>query len=147
MQNIQTLRIGRISSVNYKDGTAKVKYEDRDDDTTLELSFMAWEYWMPEIDDQVLVGHLANGSVEGFILGPVWHKDHRPYAYGKHYYRHELHNTQNRAAIIYDGDENLLKFRAGTIAFDDYDCGTLITVGDIRSRLAALERKVAALGG
>ena len=57
--NDQMLRIGKISSINYPKGTARVTYEYRDDSTTIELPFLAWEYWMPKIGDRVVVGHLC----------------------------------------------------------------------------------------
>jgi len=154
MAEIHPLRIGKISSINYKAGAARVAYEDRDGGTTPELPFIAWEYWMPRIGDQVLVGHLSNGSTNGVILGPIWSSGHAPYAHGANYYRHELSNTPNQAAIVYDGSTGLLKIRAEYIGFDDYDAGTLLTVADIRSGIAALQRRctslearVTALGG
>ena len=42
MPNIQVLRVGKISSINYPNGTARVTYEDRDGATTGELPFIAW---------------------------------------------------------------------------------------------------------
>lgn len=51
MPNIQVLRVGKISSINYHNSTARVIYEDRDGATTGELPFLAWEYWMPRVAD------------------------------------------------------------------------------------------------
>ena len=56
------LRIGKISSFNYPKGTARITYEDRNSSTTVEMPFIAWEYFMPEVGDQVLVAHLSNGT-------------------------------------------------------------------------------------
>ena len=69
MADSNILRIGKISSINYPEGTARISYEDKDSSTTSELPFLAWEYWMPKIGDQVLVGHLSNGSCAGVIIG------------------------------------------------------------------------------
>ena len=142
MNDIQVLRIGKISSINYKNGTAKVTYEDRGGDTTPELPFLAWEYWMPRVGDQVLVGHLSNGSASAFILGPVWNAAHRPYAYGSGYYRKDLSHKANTAAIIYDDSSGQLKIRASSIALEDYGSGGLLSVDDIRQAIQSLKNKV-----
>ena len=104
------LRIGKVSSINYPKGTARVTYEDKSDSTSSEMSFLAWEYWMPRIGDQVLVAHLSNGTCAGVILGPVWHNDYRPMEGFKGLYRRELSTTQGKAVERYDdggGDYSL----------------------------------------
>lgn len=53
MDKQQLLRIGRISSYNFPDGTARVTYDDKDGSTTPEIPFLAWEHWRPKIGDQV----------------------------------------------------------------------------------------------
>lgn len=103
MPNIQVLRIGKISSINYPNGTAKVTYEDRDRAVTGELPFIAWEYWMPRIADTVLVGHLSNGTASAVILGPFWHQNHRPAEGAADLYRKEYHTESGRAYEKYDG--------------------------------------------
>lgn len=86
------LRIGKLSKIDYPKGTANVTYEDLNDSTTAMFSFLAWQYWMPKVGDQVLVAHLSNGTCAAVILGPVWHDGHRPpegyeELYGKDYNR------------------------------------------------------------
>ena len=78
MADTATLRIGKISSIDYPKGTAKITYEDKGDSTTAFFSFLAWQYWMPNVGDQVFVAHLSNGTCAATILGPVWHDGHRP---------------------------------------------------------------------
>ena len=39
-----TIRLGKISSINYTAGKARVVYEDRDDSVTSELPFLALQY-------------------------------------------------------------------------------------------------------
>lgn len=74
------LRIGKISSINYPNGTARITYEDKDDSTTSEMPFLVLgrQYWHPEVGEQVLVAHLSNGTCAAVILGTVWHNGHRP---------------------------------------------------------------------
>ena len=42
-----TIRLGKISSINYTAGKARVVYEDRDDSVTSELPFLALQYNIP----------------------------------------------------------------------------------------------------
>ena len=102
MADSNILRIGKISSINYPEGTARISYEDKDGSTTSELPFLAWEYWMPKIGDQVLVGHLSNGSCAGVIIGPVWHGDYQPADGREGVYRKEYSNEPGTANETYD---------------------------------------------
>lgn len=44
-----TIRLGKISSINYTAGKARVVYEDRDDSVTSELPFLALQYNIPKV--------------------------------------------------------------------------------------------------
>lgn len=111
----QQLRIGRISSFNYPDGTARVTYADKDGSTTPEIPFLAWEYWMPKIGDQVLVGHLSNGTSRAVILGPLWYDGHRPHNGREGLYRQEYTNTIGGDAVEYDEKAASLTIKAGGV--------------------------------
>lgn len=137
MPNIQVLRVGKISSINYPNGTARVTYEDRDGATTGELPFIAWEYWMPRIADTVLVGHLSNGTASAVILGPFWHQNHRPAEGGAGLYRKEFSATNGQAYERYDAKANAyLKSISGSMEIVATGKGTLklggctIEIGD-----------------
>ena len=97
----QLLRIGRISSYNFPDGTARVTYDDKDGSTTPEIPFLAWEHWRPKIGDQVLVGHLSNGTSRAIILGPFWYEGHRPHGGREGLYRQEYTSTLGGDAAEY----------------------------------------------
>ena len=99
------LRIGKISSFNYPKGTARITYEDRNSSTTVEMPFIAWEYFMPEVGDQVLVAHLSNGTCAAFIIGPVWHNGHRPVEGWEGLYRKEYFKKAGKAYERYDEKE------------------------------------------
>lgn len=101
-----TLRIGKVSSINYPDGTARITYEDKSGSTTAEMAFLAWEYWMPKVGDQVLVAHLSNGTCAGFILGPVWHGNWRPIEGFDGLFRKEFANRPGQATERYDAKAN-----------------------------------------
>lgn len=105
MASSDTLRIGKISSIDYQKGTARITYEDKGDSTTAMFSFLAWQYWMPQEGDQVLVAHLSNGSCSAVILGPVWHDGHRPPEGFKGLYRKEYNRKTGLAFQRYDANE------------------------------------------
>ena len=96
------LRIGKISSIDYKSGKASVTYEDLNDSTTASFSFLAWQYWMPKEGDQVLVAHLSNGTCSAVILGPVWHDGHRPPEGQEELYRKDYNRQYWDAYQRYD---------------------------------------------
>ena len=96
------LRIGKISSIDYPNGTARVTFEDKNDSTTAKFSFLAWQYWMPKVGDQVLTAHLSNGSCSAFILGPVWHDGHRPPEGQEELYRKDYNRKYWDAYQRYD---------------------------------------------
>ena len=99
------LRLGKISTINYEDGTARVLYTDRDKAVTAELPLLSFEYRMPAIDDLVLVCHLPNGSAAGIILGPVWTDNNRPPEGKEGLYRKDLDKTAGKCFLRYDGNE------------------------------------------
>lgn len=98
------LRIGKISSINYPQGTARITYEDKDGSTTAEMPFLAlaWQYWTPRVGDQVLVAHLSSGTSSAVILGAVWHNGHRPFEGFEGLYRREYCNEPGKAVERYD---------------------------------------------
>lgn len=100
-----SLRIGKISSIDYPKGTARVTYEDKDNSTTALFSFLAWQFWMPRVGDQVLTAHLSNGSCSAFILGPVWHDGHRPPEGFEGLYRKDYSRKYGLAFERYDAKE------------------------------------------
>lgn len=132
---MQVLRIGKISSMSYAKGTARVTYEDRDGSTTVELPFLAWEYWMPKVGDRVLVGHLSTGT-SAVILGPIWHDANRPIEGKSGIYRKEYENEQGVAFERYDAADKSLTIKAGgcTIVLKGGTVsvnGKIIATGDV----------------
>ena len=87
---MDTIRIGRISSVNYAEGTARVVYTDRDNSVTMELPLLSYEYSMPKVDDLVLVLNLPTGGEAGVILGKIWNDNNKPKESGEKIYRKDL---------------------------------------------------------
>jgi phage baseplate assembly protein gpV len=113
MAEMQINRVGKISSINYDNGTARVTYDDQDGNTTPEIPFLAWEYWMPKIGDQVLVTHRQNGAASAVILGPFWYDGNRPQTSGEGIYRKEYANVQGKAGETYNAKTDTFTITAG----------------------------------
>lgn len=96
-----SIRIGYVSSVDYENGTIKVTYPDRDDAVTDDLPVLTFggKYFMPKIDDAVLVVHLSNGSSMGIVCGPYWCEGNMPPESGQGLFRQELSANTGEAYI------------------------------------------------
>ena len=88
----RTIRIGKVSSVDYGSGMIKVTYPDLDNSVTDDLPYLTFndEYKMPKVGASVLVVHLSNGSAMGIVAGTYWNSSHRPPVSGKGVYRKDL---------------------------------------------------------
>lgn len=107
------IRVGRISSINYETGMARVTYRDKDESVTAEFPMLTYndEYRMPKIGQDVLVAHLSNGSGRGAILGTIWNQKYVPKETGDVLYRKDLSRKKNAAYIRYSDEtgEYLIK--------------------------------------
>ena len=69
------LRVGRVSSVNGTNCTARVTFPDKEGLVSAELpvlqigSLSTMGYWVPEVDTQVLCAFLPNPSGKGINTG------------------------------------------------------------------------------
>lgn len=102
---MEGIRIGRISALNYEAGTARIFYTDKSENTTAELPLLSAEYFMPEVDDLVLVLHLPNGTAAGFVLGRFWSDINKPPEGKRGLYRKDLSRTAGKAMMRYAEDE------------------------------------------
>lgn len=52
---MEAIRVGQVSSINYKEGMIKILYKDRDNAVTDELPVISFndEYKMPQVGDYV----------------------------------------------------------------------------------------------
>ena len=94
-----TIRLGKISSINYTAGKARVVYEDRDDSVTSELPFLALQY---------------------NILGPVYNSANTPHEGGAGIFRQEMSNNVNEAVMSYSEKKQTIILRAPKIEFEGY---------------------------
>ena len=126
------IRIGKVSSINYKNGTIRIFYKDKSESTTTELPVLNFngEYKMPKVGSMVLVLHLSNGSAMGVVLGGYWGKNNQANG-AKGFYRKEIAENAGEAFMEYQSGRLLIN--AEQIAFKTKK-GT-ITVAEIIEKL------------
>lgn len=76
------IRVGTVSSVNPAAGTVRVAFAAQDDMVTYELPVITRgsknnkDYWLPDVDEQVLCLFLPNvsgrGVCDGFVIGTFY---------------------------------------------------------------------------
>ena len=73
------IRTGRVSSVNYQEGTFEVTYFDRGKSVTQKINAVSnGEYKMPNIGQVVSVIHNSNGAAAAVSVGTIWNATNRP---------------------------------------------------------------------
>ena len=105
---MDTNRMGKISAVNYENGTVRVVYHDRDDCVTKEIPMAVFnnEYHMPSVGDHVQVTHMPNGSSQAYVVGDYWNKTHKPPdGAGKGVRRKDFSRSQGKAYWQYNDPE------------------------------------------
>lgn len=71
----QLIRVGKVTSTNDTNLTARVEFKDRSGIVSHNLRVLQKntrdnkDYWMPDLDEQVLCLFLPNGIEQGYILG------------------------------------------------------------------------------
>ena len=111
------IRIGKVSSVDYETGMARVTYRDKDDSVTINLPTMNFndEYRMPEPGQDVVVAHLSNGSSRAVLLGTVWNRKNVPTEGGREIYRKDLSREKNAAYVRYSDDTGEYLVKAANV--------------------------------
>lgn len=117
------IRVGTVSSVNAAAGTVRVAFAAQDDMVTYELPVITRgsknnkDYWLPDVDEQVLCLFLPNtsgrGVCDGFVLGTFY--------------------SSVDAPVENSGDVHAVKYGDGTIIKHDRSTGklTINATGDI----------------
>lgn len=117
------IRVGTVSSVNAAAGTVRVAFAAQDDMVTYELPVITRgsknnkDYWLPDVDEQVLCLFLPNtsgrGVCDGFVLGTFY--------------------SSVDAPVENSGDVHAVKYSDGTIIKHDRSTGklTINATGDI----------------
>ena len=108
-----SIRVGRISSIDYKSGCADVCFKGEEDVVYSDLPFLAFEYKMPKVNDLVLVvAQKYAQKKSGFILGPYFNDENKPEISGKDYFFKRFSDT---AYIKYDAAKYEIEIMAGKV--------------------------------
>lgn len=124
----EPIRTGRISAINYENGTVRVLYRDNQEKTTAEIPLLANEYHMPEVDDLVLVVHQSNGEAFGVVLGRPWSQKNIPPEGFAGLYRKDFSRTHGKAMVRYDDNTGILQIH-GDVRLQ-IDSGTVEISGE-----------------
>lgn len=109
------IRVGKVSSINYKDGTADIVFNEEEEVVKNALPFFSAEYQMPNVGDVVVTifqSNTSRGKEQGYILGPVYNGDNQPEQYGKNVF---FKRFSDSAYIMYDPDSDTLEIRANHV--------------------------------
>lgn len=115
------IRIGQVSSINYKSGMIKVLYNDYNNSVTKDIPYLSFndEYKMPAIGQYVLVVHLSNGNEAGIVLGTYWNEANKPIEAKQGIYRKEFGHHPGQAYLTFDYKSGELVLYADKIVFQD----------------------------
>lgn len=117
------IRVGTVSSVNAAAGTVRVAFAAQDDMVTYELPVITRgsknnkDYWLPDVDEQVLCLFLPNtsgrGVCDGYVLGTFY--------------------SSVDAPVENSGDVHAVKYGDGSVIKHDRKTGklTINATGDI----------------
>lgn len=103
-----TIRVGRVSSINYESGTYEVTYADRGKTVTRRINAMSnGEYKMPKVGQIVSVCHTSNGTAAATTTGTVWNRSNRPAEGFAGLYRKEYADQRGQAYERYDANSGI----------------------------------------
>ena len=106
-----SVRLGKISAIDYPSGTVRVVFSDRDSSVTRLIPYFCGdEYKMPEIGDTVITLHLSNGSEAAVVLGKPYSGKNPPPEGKKGLYRKDFANVLGESLMRYF--EGVLEFTA-----------------------------------
>lgn len=127
-------RTGRVSSINYEEGTFEVTYRDRGQSVTQKINAVSnGEYKMPNIGQVVSVIHNSNGTTAACSMGTIWNATNRPAEGFKGLFRKEYGSRPGEAFTRYDENTGIFTLTVGnvTITIDGAGAVHLDTGGDI----------------
>lgn len=108
------IRTGRVSSVNYQEGTFEVTYFDRGKSVTQKINAVSnGEYKMPNIGQVVSVIHNSNGAAAAVSVGTIWNATNRPAEGFKGLFRKEYGTKPGQAYSRYDANTGVFTLTIG----------------------------------
>lgn len=109
-------RTGRVSSVNYQEGTFEVTYFDRGKSVTQKINAVSnGEYKMPNVGQMVSVVHNSNGAAAACSMGTIWNATNRPAEGFKGLFRKEYASKPGEAFSRYDENTGIFTLTIGKV--------------------------------
>lgn len=139
-----TIRVGKISSIDYKTGQARVVYKDRDNSVTVSIPVICSEdTGLLREEDSVLVVHLSNGTASGIILGR-YHAGSNPPEEGDKDIYFKCFSREKEAYLKYDKEKQELKIVAPhfVVETEEETFAIIPMLIDHENRIKTLESKV-----
>ncbi len=127
-------RTGRVSSINYQEGTFEVTYFDRGKSVTAKINAVSnGEYKMPSIGQVVSVIHNSNGAAAACSMGTIWNASNRPAEGFKGLFRKEYGSRPGEAFSRYDENTGVFSLTVGKVTITINGDGSvyLDTAGDV----------------
>lgn len=109
---MRLLRVGVVTSTYPERATVRVRFGDQEDVVTWECPVLYpktgqdKEYWMPDIDEHVLVLSLPYGASQGFVVGALYSNEDKPQISNQNKKRTDF---KDGAYIEYDRENSKLK--------------------------------------
>lgn len=128
------IRTGRVSSVNYQEGTFEVTYFDRGKSVTQKINAVSnGEYKMPNIGQVVSVIHNSNGAAAAVSVGTIWNATNKPAEGFKGLFRKEYGTKPGQAFSRYDANTGVFTLAIGKVTITINGDGSvyLNTAGNI----------------
>lgn len=118
------VRIGKISAIDYKKGTASVVYTDRGSETSSSFPFFGICYEMPKTGDTVVVLLMPNSTTKGFILGTPYSASNVPQESGPGIFYKKF---PDGSYVKYDGKSGRMSVSAKEVILQSVtaDCVTV----------------------
>lgn len=133
----RTARIGRVSSIDYGNGTVSVLFDGQETaGRQLPMLSFGGEYRMPSPGSRVAVACDAESPGTGVVLGEVWDAASPPPASGEGVYRKDF-SRSGECHAAYDDDTGELEIASAGIRFTDGEYSA--TLSDILRRLETLD--------
>lgn len=133
---LDIIRIGRIHTIDYENGTASVMYSDRNNQPSPQFPFFSSAYDMPQVDDMVVVLLLPNSTSKGFILGVPWSAKKKPSGGAAGVFYKKFHDG---AYIKYNSKTKTMEISATNVMFQSIVADNVIAK-DISTKTLKAEK-------
>ncbi len=134
-----TVRVGRISTIDYVAGTASVIYTDRNNEISPQFPFFSMFYEMPKLDEMAVVIMQSNSRTRGFIVGVPYSGKKVPSRNGQGIFYKEF---SDGTSILYDPKEKMLSIHADKVTFKSITADNLTVKGKLEAGSIKAEKAV-----